>query len=111
MSANELRKQVNEMKDAFNCVVQAATEPVQKSIDSKFNELQLSVDKKLENFANNFCFKNEFIVQLEENNVAINDMKIAFDSLSKGNSEGPAIALLNSLSGAFDKCHWEETQK
>lgn len=111
MSANELRKQVNEMKDAFNCVVQAATEPVQKSIDLKFSELQLSVDKKLDSFANDFCFKNVLLEQLEENNEAINDMKTAFDRLSKGNSEGLAIALLDSLSVAFDKCHWDETRK
>ena len=58
-----------------------------------------------------FCFKNVLLDQLEENNEAINDMKIAFDSLSKGNSEGSAIALLDSLSVAFDKCCWEDTPK
>lgn len=102
MSANELRKHIDEMKDAFDQVVKAATEPVQNDIKSEFSELQNLINNKLNNIETKIALFGD---DLKDNTEDIKQIKAA---LRGKYNEEPTLFLLDTLCGALNSVRWED---
>ena len=106
MPASELRKQVDEMKNAFDCVVTAATEPIQKRVDQKFAQLQKEVCDEVRRVATT---ADLLLSALEQNTESLEELKNANQLLMyelKNKKEEGVVLLLESLSTALEKLQW-----
>ena len=109
MSVEELRKNIDEMQAAFDCVVTKATEPVRTKIGAQFDELIKKVDEKLGKVIEKEISLGAAYDDLEG---IIKSLKVIMETANNivnklMQPQDQAMALLDTLSMAFEKCRWE----
>jgi|GEM_PF-6370173 len=104
MSAEEMRKDIEAMKEAFAVVVKQATEPLTESHNKKVEELFELIERR----SNNIDYKVEL---LEEMNNDIQKMKDSLIELQRSNRSGAIKTVFDSLAAAFNTIYWKESDK